>query len=396
MLRKTKILILFLVGVSSAIWVLAEPASSATVVDRFEVKLPLGIPAELWSYFVPKDNPITAAKVELGKQLFFDKRLSADASVSCSTCHDPKFAFTDAKRVSDGINGRRGSRNSPSLLNAMFNSAQFWDGRAETLEAQATQPLTNPDEMGNDNLVQVIERLQQIPEYVSRFQAIFQSSVTADGVAKAIAAYERTLIAGNSPFDRFQAGDKDSMSDAAKRGMLLYRTKARCNVCHNLNLSFPFMTDNSYRNTGIAANDKQFPKLMQQAVKTMQKVSSIATLRWLMGQEGGAELGRFRFTGNSLDIGAFRTPSLRNVELTAPYFHDGSASTLDEVVRYYLKGGNENALRDWELQALELTAEEQKDLIEFLKSLTSDDAKASYDARPARNPEESLRSRGQQ
>ncbi len=358
---------------------LAKASDSAEATRAFEFKLPLGIPAEVWSYYVPKDNPLTQAKVELGKQLFFDKRLSADGTVSCATCHDPNLAFTDGKRFSDGINGRRGKRNSPTILNAMFNSGQFWDGRAQTLEEQAILPLIDADEMGNKSHDDVVARLQKIPEYTNLFREVFNTGVTIGGVAKALASFERTLVSADSPFDRFNAGNRDSMTEAAKRGMLTFRTKARCNICHNINQSSPFLTDQNFRNTGVASNNSAFDTITHKATEMTQTNNSAAILRSLSLQEGGSELGRFIFTGNTLDIGAFRTPSLRNVELTAPYFHDGSAATLADVVRYYVKGGNEHPLRDWELNALSLTENEQSDVVEFLKSLTSTDAKSLFE-----------------
>jgi cytochrome c peroxidase len=378
-MKKSKLLkLMILAWFAFAFTVMAEANQAADSTAAYQFKLPLGIPFEVWSYYVPKDNPLTQAKVELGRELFFDKRLSADGKVSCATCHDPNLAFTDGKRVSDGINGRRGKRNSPSILNAMFNSAQFWDGRAETLEAQAVLPLIDADEMGNQSLDEVVLRLQKIPEYTNLFRRAFNTGVTIEALAKAISAFERTLVSGDSPFDRFVAGDRDAMGEAAKRGMLLFRTKGRCNICHNINQSFPFMTDQNFRNTGIAANNSAFDSITGKASAITQANLSTTVLRSLTSQEGGSELGRFVFTGNSLDIGAFRTPSLRNVELTAPYFHDGSAATLAEVIRYYVKGGNEHPLRDWELNALSLTQNEQGDLVEFLKSLTSYDAKSLF------------------
>lgn len=358
---------------------MARANDAAEVANGFEFKLPFGMPTEVWSYYVPKDNPLTQAKVNLGKQLFFDKRLSADSTVSCATCHDPKLAFTDGKRFSDGINGRRGKRNSPTILNAMFNSGQFWDGRAETLEEQAILPLIDADEMGNQSHDEVVARLQKIPEYTKPFLEAFNTGVTIGGVAKALAAFERTLVSADSPFDRFIAGNRDAMTESAKRGMLTFRTKARCNICHNINQSFPFLTDQNYRNTGVAANHSAFDRITRKATELTQANNSGSILRSLSSLEGGSELGRFLFTGNSLDIGAFRTPSLRNVELTAPYFHDGSAATLADVVRYYVKGGNEHPLRDWELNTLSLTENEQSDLVEFLKSLTSYDARTMFE-----------------
>ncbi len=360
----------------SAMSLMTHADSESVVADRLEFTLPLGIPQDVWAYYIPKENPLTRSKVELGRELFFDKRLSADSSISCASCHDPQLAFTDGKQFSEGVGGRFGTRNAPSILNAMFNSGQFWDGRAATLEEQAKLPFINPDEMGNTSLDEVVARVRNIETYPDKFRRVFGGDVTIDKVAMAIAAYERTLVSADSPFDRFQAGDRAAMTDAAKRGLLIFRTKGRCNICHNINASFPFLTDQNYRNTAVAANHKSFDALTERATKLVQQNNSRSSLLALSGERGGAELGRFVVTGNTLDIGAFRTPSLRNVELTAPYFHDGSAKTLAEVVRYYVKGGNDHPLRDWELGALLMSDEEQHDLVEFLKSLTSDEAKA--------------------
>jgi cytochrome c peroxidase len=356
-----------------------RPASAS---DQFSLKVPLGIPNELWYYFIPKDNALTEAKVELGRQLFFDPRLSADGSVSCATCHDPQRAFTDGRKTAVGIGNRKGTRNTPTLLNAMFNSTMFWDGRADTLEQQAVLPLVNADEMGNDSHDQVLNRIRALPGYTRQFQSVFGQPVTLSALAKAIAAYERTLISGNAPLDRFLAGDRGAMSESAQRGLLLFRTRARCTVCHNLNASFPFLTDGNYRNTGVAANFAGFESLSRSATNAAanhaanHNANHGASARAVMEKrEGAAELGRFMVSEDALDVGAFRTPSLRNVELTAPYFHDGSAATLSDVLSFYSRGGNASTNRDWELQVINLSEAEQKDLIEFLKCLTSDDAR---------------------
>ena len=345
----------------------------------FEITIPLGIPQDLWAYYVPKDNTMSAAKVELGRKLFFEQRLSADGSVSCASCHDPARAFTDGKRVAEGISGRRGVRNSPTLLNAMFNGGQFWDGRTASLEDQGKLPLTNPNEMGNRSLNEVVTRIGAIPEYATEFQQVFASAVSIDGIAKALAAFERTLVSANSPLDRYLAGDLSAMSEDARSGMSLFRGKARCGVCHAFNQNFaafgtfPFLTDMNYRNTGIAANYDGFGVLARRAMNAARDQSDAGSD--VSKHERAAELGRFLISGNTLDVGAFRTPSLRNVELTAPYFHDGSAATLEEVVRYYLKGGNQNPNRDWQLEPVALSESEQHDVVEFLKALTSDEAR---------------------
>jgi cytochrome c peroxidase len=358
-----------------------SPASSSGP----DIKIPLGIPIDLWTYFVPNDNPVTAAKVELGRKLFFDARLSADGKVSCASCHEPKRAFTDGKKVAEGIGGRLGTRNSPTLLNSMFSSGQFWDGRAETLEEQAKMPLTNPDEMGNRSLDDVLAKITTVPEYVRAFQQVFGGPVTIGGFAKAVAAFERTLVSGDSPLDRYLAGELNALNESARNGLILFRTKARCGVCHAFNqnfaafATFPFFTDGNYRNTGVSANFSGFEVLAVRAMAAARDKSGEA-LAALSKHERAGELGRFVTSGNTLDIGAFRTPSLRNVELTAPYFHDGSAATLDEVVRFYVKGGKKNPNRDWQLEPVDLTVSEQQDLIAFLKALTSDDARHMVEA----------------
>jgi len=354
----------------------ADSPNSST----FEIQIPRGITRDLWLYFVPGDNPMTAEKVELGKKLFFDARLSPDATVSCASCHDPKRAFTDGKPLAEGINARRGVRNSPTLLNAMFSTGQFWDGRAGTLEEQAKMPLTNPDEMGNRSLDDVVARIAGISEYSKAFRQVFGGPVSIDGFGKAVAAFERTLISGDAPVDRYLGGDLDALSEQAREGLVLFRGKARCAVCHQFNANFsafatfPFFTDGNYRNTGVAANFAGFNALARRAISASRDTTGAATLE-LAKHERAGELGRFVVSGNTLDIGAFRTPSLRNVELTAPYFHDGSAATLEDVVRFYVKGGNENPNRDWQLEPVPLTESEQRELVAFLKALTSDDAR---------------------
>jgi cytochrome c peroxidase len=360
-------------GFAALIITILPPGS--TNAEGYEVAVPVGIPRDVWSYFIPTDNPLTPSKIELGRRLFFDKRLSADGTISCASCHDPALAFADGKRVAEGIAGRRGTRNSPTLLNAMFSSSLFWDGRAQSLEAQAKLPLINPDEMGDQTYEQVVRRLQTDAEYAAYFREAFGGPITTDSIGKAIASFERTLVSGNSPYDRYVGGDREALSSSAFRGLALFRTKARCVICHRVDAAFPFFTDLNYRNTGVAVNNPKFVPLAGRAMDLARIDASTAFVRGLATVDGVHELGRFLITGNVLDIGAYRTPSLRNVELTGPYFHDGSAATLNEVVRFYTHGGNDNPARDWELQPVALTEDEQADLIEFLKSLTSDDAR---------------------
>ncbi len=351
------------------VFVILPPQFSAEQ-RLLKLAIPLGLPADTWSYYVPRTNPMTEAKVELGRKLFFDARLSADGKISCASCHDPKLAFGDAKPVAEGIGGKVGSRNSPSLLNAMFYPNQFWDGRAEGLEDQAIQPLTNPIEMGNASYDQVVARLKTLPEYRAEFLSVFGGEVTIARIGQAIAAYERTLVSGDSPFDRFNAGDQSAMSDAAKRGLTVFRGRGRCSRCHSFSEALPFFTDFQYHNTGVAMNDPRYDKLSRIAFDAVDTEQAKEVIDRLAQQPGGEELGRVRFSYVVFDIGAFRTPTLRNIALTAPYFHDGSARTLADVVKFYNEGGKMNVAREWDLAPLALTDQEQRDLVAYLESLT--------------------------
>lgn len=313
---------------------------------------------------------MTPAKIELGRKLFFDARLSADGRISCASCHDPKLAFTDGRATASGIAGRRGARNSPSLLNAMFNTGQFWDGRADTLEDQAVQPLVNLLEMGNSSYDEVVNRLREIPEYRAEFRSVFGAEVKIELIGKAISAYERTLVSGDAPFDRFITGDRTAISEAAMRGFAHFRGKARCSRCHTFNDALTFFTDFNYHNTGVAMNHPNYDKLSRQAYAAIESDKAKELIDALAKQEGGQELGRVLITYQVFDIGSYRTPSLRNIALTAPYFHDGSAKTLADVVRFYNGGGRHNINREWDLDALALAEDEQRDLAAFLESLT--------------------------
>ncbi|MCS6807135.1 MAG: cytochrome c peroxidase [Acidobacteriota bacterium] len=352
-------------------WVAASPAIQA---KKFTISLPPAIPADLWEMFIPEDNPITEAKVALGRDLYFDKRLSVDNTVSCATCHDPALAFTDGKPVAEGVGGKKGARNSPTILNAMFNVEQFWDGRASSLEEQAKGPLINPLEMAMPSHAAVVAKLQQDADYVRRFREVFGGPITIDNVVKAIAAFERTQLSGDAPFDRFIAGDKQAISPAAQRGWELFKGKARCITCHEFNTSSVFFTDFKYHNIGIGmkatqnfeALTRQIQRMAQQGTLTQEALDKLALT------EGFSELGRFLVTRQPRDLGAFKTSPLRDIELTAPYMHDGSLKTLREVIEFYNKGGEPNPNLDGGIIKLNLTDSEISDLEEFLKTLTSD------------------------
>jgi cytochrome c peroxidase len=352
-------------------------ADSASGAQKFAVSLPKGLPADLFAQLVPKDNPLTAEKVALGEKLFFDKRLSVDNTISCATCHDPATALAEANMVGIGIQNKKGARNSPSVINAMFNESQFWDGRAPTLEEQAKLPIINSIEMGMKDHAMVVGKVRELAEYKPLFAAAFgNEGINIDTIAKAIASFERTQLSGNSPFDRFIAGDGKAISESAKRGWELFNGQARCISCHAFNTSSPFFSDFKFHNIGVAAKDQNFSALARQA---RQLIGSNANAKDLIDElalkEGFSELGRFLVTKQPRDIGAFKTSMLRDIELTAPYMHNGSEKTLLDVVKFYDKGGELNPNLDGGMRPLKLKDSQMDDLVEFMKSLTSDDTR---------------------
>lgn len=364
----------------------ASQAATEPPPQQMKIKVPLGLPQDLYDELIPKDNPMTPEKVALGEKLYFDKRLSADRTVSCATCHDPATALAESNAVGIGIRNLKGARNSPTVLNAMFHESQFWDGRAATLEDQAKLPIINSLEMGMKDHPEVVARVKSIPEYQSEFARVFGSEgITIDTIAKAIAAFERTQLSGNSPFDRFIAGDQKAISDAAKRGWELYNGKARCISCHSFNPSSPFFTDFKFHNIGVAAKDQNFAALAREARQRImadpnkqQEVVDELALR-----PGFSELGRYMVTRQPKDIGAFKTSPLRDIELTAPYMHNGSEKTLLDVVKFYDKGGEPNPNLDGGMRPLKLTDREMEDLVELMKTFTSDDVRSRAKATKA-------------
>jgi len=299
-----------------------------------EPKAPLGlIPVSF-----PADNPYTPAKAELGRYLYFDPRLSADGTVACATCHDPRRGFTDCAAVSTGIKGQRGNRSAPTVINRAYSLAQFWDGRAGTLEEQAKGPIANPIEMGNKHDAMVVT-LEKIQGYRGHFKKAFGSEeITVDRVAQAIATFERTILSGNSSYDRYKAGNTKAMTAAQVRGMHVFFDKAKCDSCHE-GINF---TLNAYANLGVGT-DKPEP-----------------------------DVGRFAVTKDPADWGAFKTPTLRDIAKTAPYMHDGSLANLYQVVNYYDKGGVPNKNLSEKIKPLRLTEHEKEDLVAFLNALTGD------------------------
>jgi cytochrome c peroxidase len=295
-------------------------------------KAPLGLPPVP----TPEDNPITPEKVELGKLLYFDKRVSKDGTISCATCHDPTMAWAEHTPTSDGIGHQKGGRNAPSVINAAYATSQFWDGRAKTLEEQATGPVENPIEMGH-TMEAVVRTLAKIPEYQQRFQRVFGTGVTKKGFAKAIAAFERTVLSGDSAYDRFTAGDSSALTAAQKRGWELF--DSNCSTCHTP----PLFSNYRFVNAGVG----------------MEKPT--------------ADEGRKKVTGKANDRGKFRVPSLRDVADTSPYFHDGSVATLEEAVALMAGGGKDNPKLSEMLKSLRETKfsqQDKQDLVEFLRALS--------------------------
>ena len=284
---------------------------------------------------VPADNVQTDAKVRLGAQLYFDTRLSADNTISCATCHDPRTGWANPHPTDTGIGGQVGGRNSGTVINSGYMHFQFWDGREASLEGQAVGPIHNPIEMGETH-ENVVRKLNAIAGYHEQFQAVFGGDATIDAVGKAIAAFERTIVSGPSPFDRYVMGDDSAMSPAAVRGMHLFNGKAHCTPCH----SGPLFSNQGFHNIGVGM-DKENP-----------------------------DLGRFDHTKNAADRGKFKVPTLRNIAETPPYLHDGSEKTLMDVVEYYDRGGIPNPGLDPLMLPLHLTPREKSDLVAFLEALT--------------------------
>ena len=309
----------------------------ATAAD-YKLKIPFGL--EETAVVIPADNPLTTEKVELGRMLFFDKRLSQDNTIACANCHLAKFAFTDGMPVSIGIRGQKGGRSAPVSFNRVFSSTQFWDGRADTLEAQSIGPFTNPIEHGFTNYDVMRAKMMKIAGYRKLFKQVFgEEDITINNVGKAIASFQRTVLSGNSPADRFDQGQEaEAISGAAQHGLILFREKARCTKCHS---GFNF-TDEKFHNAGIG---------------------------W---DTNTVDLGRYMVSKNPEDIGAFKTPTLREIARSAPYMHDGRFKTLEEVVNFYNQGGIKNPHQDPLVLPLDLTDEEKSDLVQFLRTLNGE------------------------
>ena len=321
----------------------SSEGSAKPIGTPVEIKAPLGLPPVPF----PADNPPTAETIALGRRLYYDPALSVDNTVSCATCHGLEHGFSDGKPVSNGVQNKTGTRNSPTVLNSAYFEVQFWDGRAPSLEKQAEGPVQNPVEMAH-TLKGVEDKLKADPSYRNQFAAAFGSGpITYEMVEKAIATFERTVIAANSPFDRWKYGhDESAVNDSVKRGFVVFTAanKGNCAACHLVGKQNSMFTDNKFHNIGIGVN--------------LGKIT---------------DDGRYAVTKNEADRGAFKTPCLRNVALTAPYMHDGSLKTLKDVIDYYIGGANSNEHLDKNIRVLDfLTGQERADLQSFLESLTGE------------------------
>jgi cytochrome c peroxidase len=303
------------------------------------LKIPLGLPPIEW----PADNPYSQKKAELGRILYFDKRLSGDGTVSCATCHTIPRAFSDEQKISIGIKGQKGTRHAPTVINAAYQKNYFWDGRALTLEDQCKGPLSNPKEMALAKDVHVAyknchTRIKDIVGYRKLFKEAFGSEeCSIDEIVKAIATFERTILSGNSPFDKYMAGDKSAMTEEQIYGYSLYK-KTGCINCH----SGPNFTDGRFLNIGIGMD------------------------------EPNPDLGRYEITKLKSDWGSFKVPTLRETQYTYPYMHDGSLETLDDVIDYYDRGGNKNQNLHPLMRPLHLTEKDKKALHSFLHALSGE------------------------
>jgi cytochrome c peroxidase len=335
-------------------------------------KPPADLDPVIVAAFTPEDNATTPERVELGRKLYFDKRLSDDGSVSCATCHDVTRGFTDQDPVSEGIGGQHGKRNAPTTLNVVLLQTLFWDGRSPTLDHQARQPILNPVEMGMADPASAVKAISDDPEYQKMFRKAYGRDMNYEDLGRAIGAFERTLVFVDSPFRRFLAGDKEAISADARAGFDLFNGKGRCMTCHSMNPSNPLGTDNRFHNVGVSARHQDFESLARQAIKLLQEDPSEKMLDQLAVGTDLSELGRFMVTRNRSDVGSFRTPLILNVGITPPYMHDGSMKTLWDVIDHYNKGGEPNPFLDGGIEALALEEKEIDQLVAFLFTLTDD------------------------
>jgi cytochrome c peroxidase len=345
---------------------------------------PLGLPVVP----VPTDNPITAAKVELGRKLFMDRRLSPNGTMACAMCHVPEQGFTSNEMgAAIGLEGQSLRRNAPTIYNAAYMERLFLDGREISLENQVWGPLLAANEMGNVSIGYLIEKIRGLPDYRGMFEAAFSGrGPDIETIGQALATYERTVLSGNSRFDRWRyGGEANALTPQERLGFALFTGRAGCATCHIIGDTAALFTDQRFHNTGIgwarSMDSGDAKHRVQLAPGVYTEIAESATRSF--SEPRPSDVGRFEVTQDPADRWAYRTPSLRNVSLTAPYMHDGSIATLEEVVEFYDGGGIENPGRDPLLKPLGLSAEEKQALAAFLRALKGDNAEAL--ARAARS-----------
>jgi cytochrome c peroxidase len=353
-------------------------ASGASTAKAQEASIPLGLPP----IPLPEDNPQTPEKINLGENLFNDVRFSSTGKVSCATCHAPDKVFTDSPlSVSEGINELTGTRNSPTVVNSVYFETMFWDGRSPSLEDQALHPFLNPVEMGLKDHRPILEIVRSDPDYAKAFKKVFGKSgeeITMKEVTQAIAAFERTQVTGDSPFDHwYYGGEKDAITPEQKRGFDIFVNKGRCVSCHVVEQTQALFTDNRFHNIGVGINSIQedIPDIAGEFLHAEATLTEVDEK--VLTDKKTSEIGRFAVTRSFDDLGAFKTPTLRNVAVTAPYMHDGSLKTLQEVVEHYDNGGvtdegdTVNDFLSGGIRPLNLTEQEEEDLVAFMEALTS-------------------------
>ena len=319
-------------------------------------------------------SPLSPQKIALGRKLFFDRRLSLNGTFSCAMCHIPEQGFTSQEQsTAIGIEGRTVRRNAPTIFNTGRLKRFFHDGREDRLENQVWGPFLAANEMGNPSVGEVLRKIRQSPDYAGLFETAFKKEPTMDTVGEALAQYERTLTAGNSPFDEWlYAHQKDALTPKAQEGYRLFTGKAGCSACHTLDKSSALLTDEGFHNTGVGYQDSMAPDSSETKVQiapgvwTTMDAASLARV----SEKRPSDLGLYEITQNPDDRWKYRTPGLRNVALTGPYMHNGSLKTLTEVIQFYQKGGIANPLLDTRIKPLSLTPAEIKALVAFLESLT--------------------------
>ena len=352
----------------------AEPLLNNPPLRNPQSKLlipPLGLPSPVP---IPEGNSLTPEKIALGRHLFFDRRLSPNDTMSCAMCHIPTQGFTvNETRLAVGINGKTTKRNPPTIYNVAYQRLLFHDGREFTLEDQIISPMTNPVEMGNPSIGYIVNKVRKLPGYEEQFQRVFDEGVSVATLGKAIASYERSLLSGNAPFDRWYfGGEQTAVNEDVKHGFKIFSGKGQCITCHTVNKDSALFTDHGFHNTGIAQLQLIPEKTVDVDLGGGLTVKMPRTQVDEILTPPSHDLGRYEVTLDPTDLWRYKTPSLRNVALTAPYMHNGALLTLEEVIDYYDRGGTGANGQDPRISPLNLSWQEKHALLAFLHSLTGD------------------------